>query len=150
MAKQTLEKNEGEECPSTDTEVSRALEQLKTQGKIEDSTISRTLKMGAYIFIFKEGNISFLIGRGGRIVRSLSETLGSKVRILKDSKEVRDVIKDLLFPMRIKSYSEIYTKDGKSIKLALEGKSEDLPVSLEVIKELVHKLFSTEVEASFE
>jgi transcription antitermination factor NusA-like protein len=134
-----------------DVSVARALYELYKKHHVEEFSFDRTLVIGDNLFIFTQGDVASLIGRGGRIVRSLSETLGKKARILKLTADTKTTVKDLIYPVRIRFMSVIFTPKGETLKVIM-NKEDEKKLSLEkdVIKEILHKLFSLNVELIWE
>jgi transcription antitermination factor NusA-like protein len=135
----------------TDISVAHALHELYKKHYLEDFSFERTLIIGDNLFVFTKGDVAPLIGKGGRIVRSLSEALGKKVRILEITSDMKTTIKDLTYPVRLKSMSTLFTPEGETLKLVLDREDEKkLSLEKEIIKEILHKLFSLNSEVVFE
>lgn len=134
-----------------DVSVARTLYELQKKHYVEDFSFERTVVIGDNLFIFTKGDVASLIGRGGRIVRSISESLGKKVRILGLTADMKTTVKDLVYPVRVKSSSIIFTLEGETLKLVIDKEDEQkLSLEKEVINEILHKLFSLNAELVFE
>lgn len=144
--KQKLESNE---INQVDVELSRILFQLAEKETIPNEinlVKTKTIKENnkkdkETVLALVEGNPAVLIGRGGRIIRLISEKLGKDVKVIKNGSPVQ-IINDLASPVRACGINILYRTDQseeKYITLPKERKNK-VGISVEKMEKLINKL----------
>lgn len=114
LCKECEKKLEENEINQTDIELSRILYNLNKKETILDEVdLLKTKQLDEELLLaLVKGNPAALIGKGGRIIRLISEKLGKKVRIVKDGTVIQ-VANDLMTPTRAYGINTLYRSDGE-------------------------------------
>jgi len=95
--------------------------------KVGDGKIGfkNTIEIGDVVIVVTEKDqVGKLIGKGGKIVREISKTVGKKVRVVGENSDLKAVAEDMLAPARISGINIVYGKDGEE-KFKIRVKQED-------------------------
>lgn len=107
----------------------------------------KTIEMGDVVIIITEKDqVGQLIGKGGKIVRTLSKEIGKKIRIVGEGSDLKLFAKDLLAPARISGINIVYGKDGKK-KYKIRIMREDarrIPAKIEQLNSIIKLLTGEE------
>ena len=134
-----------------DVEVSRILYKINEQHNLSLASFTHSLDVGEHVLIFTDGEAGVLIGRGGKVVSSLSAALGKRVRIISEKNDARRSLEDLLAPVKISGINEVFQAGGARLRIRLAKEDERL-LSLDVraLEPLVSKWMGKPVEFVFE
>jgi transcription antitermination factor NusA-like protein len=146
-------KIESGEVSDADINVSRIL--LKLEGKypsLQDVTLHNTYDMGNVLaIVVGNGELSNVLGQGGRIVREISDTMRKKIRVLEKSGDTRKFLEDLFVPVTITTINKIWLPDGSiETRVILSGRSRRLPIKTKVLKELAKRVRGVSLRIAFE
>ena len=117
--------------------------------KLGDGKIGfkRTIDMGDVVIIITDKDqVGKLIGKGGKIVRTISKEIGKKVRVVGEESDLKSVAKDLIAPARISGINIVYGKDGKE-KYKIRVMKEDarrIPGKIEQLNLIIKMLTGVE------
>ena len=132
-----------------DVKVTRILYKLAQKNVISDPSFEKTLPVKEFLIILTSSNAATLIGRGGRIVRIVSEKMGRKVRVVKKG-DLRVTVNDLIAPARITGMTTLYTpKEEKHRILVPDEDRKKILFSEDSIREAVKKLCNANIEIKY-
>jgi transcription antitermination factor NusA-like protein len=118
--------------------------------KLGDGKISfkKTIEIGdVVIIITQKDQVGKIIGKGGKIVRELSKTVGKKIRVVGENSDLKNVAQDILAPARISGINIVYGMDQKK-KYKIRVRKEDsrrLPAKIEVLNDIIKQLTGEEI-----
>lgn len=147
------EKIRSGEVTNRDIEVARLLMKLEEKFPVlQDVTLFRTVEAGEVLAILVDhGDISKMLSHGGKIIRTLSDEVRRRVRVLESKGDLRGFLEDLFFPMSIVSINTIWVPDGSTeIRVILTGRERSLPVHLESVKKLAQAARGIVLRVDFE
>jgi transcription antitermination factor NusA-like protein len=133
----------------TDINVSRLLYRLESKEVISGVNFVRSLPVGDFVLVVADGKVASLIGKGGRVVRTISEEVGKKVRIVGNG-DMKMALRDLVFPARIYGLNVLHTNDGEEYRAVIckEDKSK-LVMDESTIKAAIAALFNKNITLTF-
>ena len=146
-------KVESGDVPEEAVEVFRTLHDLSDSiQSLKDVEIKRVVSTeNVFILITEKGDAPKVVGRRGKIVKKIAEMVDKPVRILDDSQDLEEVVKNLISPVEIKAINTLYTPDGESKKVVVDEDDKNrVPISKSLFKELVEELAGEECFLSFE
>lgn len=117
--------------------------------KLVDGKISfkKTIEIAdVVIIITPKDQVGKIIGKGGKIVRELSKTVGKKIRVVGENSDLKTVAQDILSPARISGINIVYGMDQKQ-KYKIRVRKEDsrrLPAKIEVLNDIIKQLTGKE------
>ncbi|MGB9844611.1 KH domain-containing protein [Methanothermobacter tenebrarum] len=127
------------EVTELELEISKVLYKL-AEGKLG---FKRAIDMGDVVIIITDRDqVGKLIGKGGKIVRTISRAIGKRVRVVGEDSDLKSVAEDVLAPARISGINIVYGKDGKE-KFKIRVIKEDarrIPASLDVLNKIIKRL----------
>ncbi|HOM96195.1 MAG: KH domain-containing protein [Candidatus Methanofastidiosa archaeon] len=142
------------ELSDNDLEIAKELYRLSQENKgLKDVKFKRSIKVGNLIIILIEaGEIGSIIGKGGNVIRGLSKKLNKKIRVIEESKDVKKVAADLLYPAKVYGINIVYMPDGTIIKRLRLGKEFErkLPIAIKSVKEILLLVTGENVDIVFE
>ncbi len=146
LCKECRKKLESNEINQTDVELSRILHKLRKKETLqEDVSLIKTeiLEESSeeIVLALVEGNPGALIGKGGRIIRLISEKLGKNVRVIKNG-NILQITNDLATPVRACGVNKLHKPNNgteKHITLPREQKNQP-NMGLEEIQKSINQL----------
>lgn len=146
------ERLEQGEINEIDVKLSRILYKLNKKNTISDSVdLVRTKRLqGNTVLALVEGDPSTLIGKGGRIIRMISDQLGEKVRIIKNGTPIQ-ITNDLITPVRACGVNVLYKeKGGKEKRITVPKESANrIKMNKEKIEKALNKVTNDEYRIMF-
>jgi transcription antitermination factor NusA-like protein len=148
---QKLDKGEVSEL---DVKIARALHKSSARNKeVREVTFDRSILVDSLaILIVDKKDVPVFVGKGGKLLKSLSNQLKINVRVLGDLKDPRVVADDLIKPARLLGVNKVFAIDGTEkykIRIAQED-SQKMPLNLEELEKLINSLTGQEVSVVFE
>lgn len=101
--------------------------------------------------IVGHGDVSRLLGYGGKIVKALSDATGKSVRVLENGADDRKFLEDLFTPLNILTINTIWLPDGTTeTRVILRRKrGAQLPFDLAAIKEIARSVRKMSLRVEF-
>lgn len=131
------------EVTELELKISKILYRL-AEGKLG---FKRAIDMGDVVIIITDRDqVGKLIGKGGKIVRTISRAIGKRVRVVGEDSDLKSIAEDVLAPARISGINIVYGKDGKE-KFKIRVIKEDarrIPASLDVLNKIIKRLTGEE------
>ncbi|MCX6821303.1 MAG: hypothetical protein NTW30_00845 [Candidatus Aenigmarchaeota archaeon] len=129
----------------------RLNELLKDQRNLKDVEIKRAVGNDVLMIITKKGDISKLIGKEGRTVKKLSKELDRPVKIVEQSPDIKDFVKDVFSSVPVLGINVIYKPEGKMYKIRIKDTERTrLPLSSEIFASVSRSLFHINTDIVFE
>lgn len=129
----------------------RLNELLKEQKNLKDVEIKRVIGNDVIMIITRKDDVSKLIGKEGRMVKKLSQELGKPIKIIEQSTDVKDFVKDVFSSVTILGINIIYKPDGKMYKIRIKrNERTKLPLSSELFVSVSRSLFHVDTDIVFE
>ena len=137
-----------------DVKIARALHKSSTRNKeVRDITFERSILVDSLaILIVDKKDVPVFMGKGGKLLKSLSNQLKLSVRVLGNLSDPKVVADDLIRPARLLGVNTVYAVDGTEkykIRIAQED-SQKMPLNLEELEKLINNLTGQEVSVVFE
>jgi len=97
------------------------------------------------------GDVSRLLGFGGKIIRALGEETGGNIRVLEHGGDERKFLEDLFAPLSIMTINTIWLPDGSTETRAIlrRRRSLQLPFDLNALKEIALKVRNITLRVEF-
>lgn len=106
---------------------------------------------GLVILMVGAGQIPFLVGRRGRVVQELENSLKTKIRVIEEGSTEKKLIQDLLTPAEVLGINVLYTKTGGEYKIRVPRMHmKRLPRNKEKIEAALSKLSNKKFTIVFE
>lgn len=137
-----------------DVKVARALYKASARNKeLRDINFERSMVVdGLAILIVANKDVPILMSKGGKVLRTISNQIKMKVRVLGEQSDPRTVADDLIRPARLLGVNTIFATDGTSrykIRVAHED-TDKMPLGSEELEKLIARLTGQEVSVVFE
>ena len=78
---------------------------------------SKAIQMTNLTVLVCKGKIGALIGKGGNVVKELAKGIGSRVRIVENTKDEKKMVADITGNAQVIGINQIFSPEGKSIKI---------------------------------
>ncbi len=148
---QKLDKGEVSEL---DVKIARALHKASARNKeVKDVRFDKSIVIGDLaILLTDKKDVPVLMGKGGKVLKAISNQIKMNVRVLGDLKDPRSVADDLIRPARLLGVNTVFAVDGTKrykIRIAKED-SQKVPLSLADLQALIARLTGQEVSVVFE
>jgi len=97
------------------------------------------------------GDVSRLLGFGGKIIRALGEETGRNIRVLEHGGDERKFLEDLFAPLSIMTINTIWLPDGSTETRAIlrRRRSLQLPFDLKALKEIALQVRNITLRVEF-
>ena len=148
--KQKLEKGEISEVA---VELSRFLKDLTDEiPTLEDVEIKKVDRAtDAIVVITAKGDGPRVVGKNGEVVKKLAEKFDRSIRVVEDSGNIEEVIRNLLEPVEVQSINTVYKPEGTEKKVVVSKSDERrVPISTDEFREIVKDLTGKDYGLSFE
>ena len=142
--------NEGK-ISEHDVKISRLLQKLAETHTLDAANFYKAIELDRLVVVLTKGDVGVLIGREGKIVAEISNTVGKKVRIAEVSGDMRKTVSDVVVPARVLGINTVFG-DGKQkyrVRLA-RGDARQLPADIKTLENALGHLFEKEVAIVFE
>lgn len=108
--------------------------------------------VGLTVLVVGRGEISGIVGKGGKLIRELTKHLRMKIRVVEEGTDVRKQAQDILTPVRVIGVNILYAGGGREeyrvrIPRAHVGQ---LPASIDAIQSILAKLTDKNIKLVFE
>lgn len=97
------------------------------------------------------GDVSRLLGYGGKIIRALGEETARNIRVLEHGGDERKFLEDLFAPLSLMTINTIWLPDGSTETRAIlrRRRSSQLPFDLKALKEIALKVRNITLRVEF-
>ncbi|MCW4051981.1 MAG: hypothetical protein NWE78_02070 [Candidatus Bathyarchaeota archaeon] len=106
---------------------------------------------GVLGLIVGRGDVSRLLGFGGKIIRAINEETGKRIRILEDGVDNRKFLEDLFAPISIMTINTIWLPDGTiETRVILRKRGYRPPrINVEAMKQIAKKVRNIVLRVEF-
>jgi len=136
-----------------DVKISRILFDLaKNDRGINSINFKRAIEADDLIVILVgKGEISNVVGKGGRVVHRLEEALNSKIRVIEEGADIRKQVQDVLTPAKVLGINILYSGGGEEYRVRIpRAHLKLLPVSIDTFQAFFRKLTNKNIKLVFE
>jgi len=142
------------EVSELDVKIARALHKASARNKeVKDVRFERSIVVGDLsILVVDKKDVPVLMGKGGKVLKAISNQIKMNMRVLGDLKDPRVVADDLIRPARLLGVNTVFAVDGTNrykIRIAAED-SQKMPLTLADLQGLIARLTGQEVSVVFE
>lgn len=106
---------------------------------------------GVLAVLVKRGDMSRLLGYGGKIIKALGEKTGKTIRVLEQGANDRKFLEDLFAPLSILTINTIWLPDGTTetrVILRRRGRRR-APINVKASKEIARKVRGITLRVEF-
>jgi transcription antitermination factor NusA-like protein len=136
-----------------DVKISRILFELaKNDRGIASITFKRSIQTGDLIVIMVgKGEISSVVGKGGRVIHILEGALDSKIRVIDEGANIRKQVQDVLTPAKVLGINILYSGGGEEYRVRIpRAHLKLLPASIDTFQAFFRKLTNKNIKLVFE
>jgi transcription antitermination factor NusA-like protein len=104
------------------------------------------------ILVVGENQIGTIIGKGGKIVKSLQKELNKKIRVIENTDDIKKIAQDLIHPARIMGINILYLPDGgtkKKLRIPVEDEKK-LPIDTSIVEDIILRMTGESVNVVIE
>ncbi len=133
--------------------MSRTLFKLAQKHRgLEKINLNHTIAAGNLIVLtVKRGEIRFVVGRGGKVVRALEHGFRAKIRIAEEGTETRKLAGDILTPAKVLGVNVLYAGGEEEYRVRVpRSHLKRLPASVNDIQTALTKLTNKNIKLAFE
>ncbi len=103
------------------------------------------------VLLVGRGEVKLVVGRGGKMIRELSERLQKKVRATEEGADLRKLAQDILTPAQVRGVNVLYSGGKEMYRVRVpRNDSKRLPASVETIQDLLATLTNKSIKLVFE
>ena len=101
--------------------------------------------------VVKSGDLPYILGYGGRIVRDLQKMIRKTVKVLERDGETRKFLEDLFMPATITAINKIWLPDGSTeIRVILPRNSRRMIMEIKALKQLAKNIRGITLRVEFQ
>lgn len=145
----------GGEISKLDLEIANALLKLeKTYPVLQNVSFQKSVEVGGVLAILvNRGDVSRILGYGGKILREIGEKIGrKKIKILAHDEEPRRFLEDLFSPASVVTINTLWLPDGSTeTKVVIPRRdSKKLPMKIDLLQDLARQIRNITLRVEFE
>jgi transcription antitermination factor NusA-like protein len=142
------------EVTDVDVKVARALVKIEDEDpNIKEATFKQALEPdGVIVILVGKGDLRRLIGPGRRVLRKLESELQMKVRIVEESRNPQNVLRDLIRPVRILGVNTIWLPDNsfeRKVRIS-ERDRDNIPLTLKQLETAIQEISGERIRIEFD
>lgn len=146
------EKLRSGEVSQVDLKIARLLLKLeKSYPPLQDVYFHKAFDAdGVLAVVVGKGDIAPLLSYGGKILKSLAEETGKRIRVLEHGVSERKFLEDLFAPLTILAINTIWLPDGTTeTKVILRKRGRRLPINVKASKKLAQRVRGITLRVEF-
>lgn len=148
------EKIDEGEITELGVKVARALTNLEDLfPSIKNVTFKRVVEIdGVIIVLVAKGDVRRILGSSRRVLRQLEEELKAQVRIVEESRNPQDILRDLIRPVRILGVNTIWLPDNSFERIVRisERERDKIPLSLKQLENAIYEMTNERIRIVFD
>jgi transcription antitermination factor NusA-like protein len=120
---------------------------------IKNVTFKRVIEIeGVIIVIVAKGDVRRIIGSSRRVLRQLEEDLNAKIRIVEESRNPQDILRDLIRPVRILGVNTIWLPDNSFERIVRisERERDNIPLTLTQLENAIYEMTNERIRITFD
>jgi len=136
-----------------DVKISRTLfEMTQKRRGLEKINFKRAISTSSLIvLVVGRGEIRFVVGRGGKVVRELERRLQAKIRVIEEGAQTRKLAQDILTPAKVLGVNVLYSGGKEEHRVRVPRPHlKLLPANIKRIQALLTKLTNKNITIVFE
>jgi transcription antitermination factor NusA-like protein len=104
------------------------------------------------IVLVGKGDVRRIIGSSRRVLRQLEEELSAQVRIVEESRNPQNILRDLLRPVRILGVNTIWLPDNSFERIVRisERERENVPLKLNQLEDAIYQMTDERIRIVFD
>jgi transcription antitermination factor NusA-like protein len=142
------------EVTDLDIKVARVLITLEDLfPSIKNVTFKRVVQLeGVIIVLVGKGDVRRIIGSSRRVLRQLEEDLGAQVRVVEESRNPQNILRDLIRPVRILGVNTIWLPDNSFERIVRisEREKEKIPMNLKQLEDAIYQMTDERIRIVFD
>lgn len=125
-----------------DVRLARAVKTLASTFKVLDNiTIKKVLEGNTIIVMLcGMGDRPKLVGREGVVINRLSKIMGKPVRVVEETEDMKDFIKNIIHPVPLEGINVVYSNEGETLKVLIP-RNRNLPLAEATFREIIKMVF---------
>lgn len=136
-----------------DVKISRILFELAQKYRgLDKINFKRAIEAkGLIVLLVRRGEISVIVGKGGKTIRKLTESIHTKVRVAEEGADIRKQAQDIFTPAKIHGVNILYSGGGEEYRIRIpRAHLKLLPASIDALQALFAKLTDKNIKIVFE
>ncbi|MFX1580956.1 MAG: hypothetical protein ACFFCJ_01795 [Promethearchaeota archaeon] len=142
------------EITELDVKVARALINLEDLfPSIKKVTFKRVFQIdGVIIVLVGKGDVRRIIGSSRRVLRQLEDEVKLQVRIVEESRNPQDILRDLIRPVKILGVNTIWLPDNSFERIVRisERERENIPLTLKQLESAIYEMTNERIRIVFD
>jgi transcription antitermination factor NusA-like protein len=142
------------EVTDLDIKVARALINLEDLfPSIKNVTFKRVFQLEEIVIVLVgKGDVRRIIGSSRRVLRQLEEDLGAQVRVVEESRNPQNILRDLIRPVRILGINTIWLPDNSFERIVRisEREREKIPLKLNQLEDAIYQMTDERIRIVFD
>ncbi|MEM4361192.1 MAG: KH domain-containing protein [Candidatus Anstonellaceae archaeon] len=140
---------DGEISP-LEVEIAKILYKINENYNISASEFSKAYEIEGVVIV-ESSTPGLLIGKKGKVISLISSALQKKVRIIRNTPNIKEKISDIVFPIKFIGINTYFKNGEEKAKLILEKKAgQTLYLEEETLKKILTKWLKREVEIIYQ
>ncbi|MFX1245476.1 MAG: hypothetical protein ACFE8F_10965 [Promethearchaeota archaeon] len=142
------------EVTDIDIQVARTLVKLEDEfPTIKEATFKQAFETnGVVVILVGKGDLRRILGPVRRVLRQLETDLNTKVRIVEESRNPQNVLRDLIRPVRILGINTIWLPDNtfeRKVRIS-ERERDNIPLSLKQLEAAIYEISGERIRIVFD
>jgi transcription antitermination factor NusA-like protein len=142
------------EISELDVKVARILVNLEDLfPSIKNVTFKRVFPInGVIIVLVGKGDVRRILGSSRRVLRQLEQELNAQVRIVEESRNPQDTLRDLIRPVKILGVNTIWLPDNSFERIVRisERERDNIPLTLKQLENAIYEMTSERIRLVFD
>ncbi|RZN46189.1 transcription elongation factor NusA [archaeon] len=104
------------------------------------------------VLVVGENQIGTIVGKGGKVVKSLQKDLEKKIRVIENTDDIKKIAQDLIHPARIAGINILYLPGGgtkKKLRIPVEDEKK-LPIDTSIVEDIILRMAGESVDVVIE
>ena len=113
----------------------------KTFKPLGEVTLKKVIEgKNVVLVICGRGDVAKLIGKDGIMIKKLSKLAKKPLRVVEETGDIREAVKNLVYPVPLVRLNILYTSDGEMLKVVIP-RGTNIPISKEAFAEIIRLMF---------
>ncbi len=120
---------------------------------MKDATFKRVFQINNTVVVMVgRGDVRRILGGGRRILRILEAELNAQVRIVEESRNPQNILRDLIRPVKILGVNTIWLPDNsfeRKVRISSRER-ERVPLSIEQLERIIYEMTGERIRIAFD